>query len=151
MASATAPGTIRVYAVSPDGKKYMTHSYRNGGAVSAGGSPSGVLANKTADKWVFFPLSNVVLSGGWKVQMTLEMEAADGLDASDAYIELPITFKGEGVRTLNATNLGYTVDIPAATAASIEVPIGSGYSIPDGKFAKIGGSVGVISIEDDTA
>lgn len=149
MASATQAGILKIYAVSPMGKQYMTHQYRNGGAVSAGGSPDGVLANKTADKWVFFPLSNIVMSGGWKVQVTLTMDTADGCDASDAVIQLPLTFKGEGVRYLTSADLGYTVDIPAATAAGVPLPIGSGYTIPNGQFARNGGAVGVISIEND--
>lgn len=151
MASATEPGIIRVYATEPNGHKHLVYQFKNGGAISAGGSPDGVLANKTIDTQVFIAKKAPVMSGGWKVQMTLELEGADGLDASDSYIELPISIKGAGVRHLSAANLGYTTDLPAATPASVEIPIGAGYTIPNGEFAVIGGSHCVISIEDDTA
>lgn len=150
MASAPEAGILRVYATSPTGQKFQTHQFYNGAAISAGSSPDGVLANLTADKWLFIPKSNVVLSGGWKVQLTIEMAAADGLDASDCVVYLPLTVKGEGVRMLTTANLAFTVDVPAATAADVEIPLGAGYTIPQGKFAKIGGAKGVISIEDDT-
>lgn len=150
MASSIEVGVLKIYAVSPTGQRFQTHTYQNGGAISAGASPDGVLANKTADKWMFIPKSPVLLSGGWKVVLTLTMAAADGLDASDSYIEIPLTVKGQGVRMLTAADLGYTTDVPAATLANIPVQLGTGYTIPQGQFAKIGGAKGVISIEDDS-
>lgn len=151
MASATEAGTIRVYAVEPNGHRHLVYQARNGGAISAGGSPDGVLANKTVDTQVFWPKKQPVMSGGWKVMVTLAMDAADGLDASDSYIEIPISIKGAGVRHLNASDLSYTTDLPASTPASVETPIGTGYTIPNGELAVIGGAHCVISIEDDTA
>ncbi len=151
MASVTEPGILRVYAVSPTGQRFQTHMFQNGGAISAGGSPDGVLANVTEDKHMFIPKSALKLYGGWKVVLTLEMAAADGLSYADSRIQLPITVKGEGVQWLTVAKLAWTVDIAAATAADIEVQLGKGYEIPLGKVAKIGGAKGVISIEDDTA
>lgn len=151
MASATENGELRIYAVSPEGQRILTHRYRNGGAISAGGSPDGVLANKTQDKWVFIPKADYpVLTGGWKVQLFIVLDASDGLDASDSYIEIPLTIRGGGIKYLNATDLGYTTDYPANSPAGVELPLGAGYTIPDGQEAKIGGDHGVISIEDDT-
>ena len=152
MASVTEAGILRLYATEPNGRKHLVWQGRNGGVVSAGGSPDGVLANKTADKWIFLPrIESPVLYGGWKVQLTLEMDASDGLDASDAFISIPISVKGAGVRELTASDLGYSTDIPASTPAGIEVPIGAGYTIPNGEAVKIGGGPMAISIEDDTA
>jgi len=152
MASATQAGVLRIYAISPSGQRVLTHQYRNGGAISAGGSPDGVLANKTADKWVYVPKNNsVVLTGGWKVAMTIELDASDGLDASDATIQFPITVRGAGVRYLTSADFGYTTDLPASTPASVEIPLGAGYTIPNGQAVKVGGAVGAISIENDTA
>jgi len=150
MASATQAGTIRVYAVSPEGQRVQTHTFRNGGSISAGGSPDGVLANLTADKHLFIPKHPQIMTGGWKVAMTIELDATDGLDASDATIDYPITIRGAGVKFLNATDLGYTVDFAAASPASVELPLGAGFTIPDGQMVKIGGATGVISIENDT-
>ena len=151
MASAIQAGNLRLYAVSPIGQKVLAYSARNGGTISAGGSPDGVLANLTADKWDYIPKFNVVLSGGWKVFLTLEMDAADGCDASDSVIEIPLTLSDGSVKRINATDLGYTVDYPAATAAAVELPLGAGYTIPNGVFCKIGSNLmkGVISIQND--
>jgi len=152
MASVTEPGTLRVYAVTPEGQKVgPVYQARNGGPISAGGSPDGVLANKTADKWAYMPKSNVVLSGGWKVFATIELDAADGIDASDCYVDIPITIKGAGIKHLNASDLGFSTDYPASTPAAIELPLGAGYTIPNGQLVKIGGDKAAISIEDDTA
>jgi hypothetical protein len=150
MASATQAGTLRVYATEPNGHRHLVYQFRNGGAISAGGSPDGVLANKTVDTQVFVPKKLPLMAGGWKVQMTLALDATDGLDASDSYIELPVSIQGAGVRHLNAADLGYTVDYPAASPAGVELPIGPGHSIPNGEIAVIGGAHCVISIENDT-
>lgn len=152
MASATKAGNLRLYAVAPTGERVLAWQGRNGGAISAGGSPDAVLANKTADKWDFIPkFDGAILSGGWKVMLTLEMDAADGLDASDSVVEIALTLSTGTVKRLNTADLGYTVDYPAATSASVELPMGAGYSIPNGVFAKIGSNIvkSVISIEDD--
>jgi len=151
MASATESGQLKVYAISPEGQRILTHQYFNGGSISAGGSPDGVLANLTADKHVFINKNDsVVLTGGWKVALTLTMDASDGLDASDGRMALPITIRGSGVKLLSLTDIGFTTDYPASTPASLELPLGAGYTIPDGQFVKIGGATGYISIEDDT-
>lgn len=149
MASATAPGVVRVYATEPNGHKHLVYQFKNGGAVSAGGSPDGVLANKTIDTQLFIAKKRPILQGGWKVQLTLALTTADGLDASDSYIELPLSIRGAGVRHLTSADLGYTVDFPAASPASVELPIGAGYTVPNGEEAMIGGAHCVISVEDD--
>jgi hypothetical protein len=149
MASAPAKGKIFLYATSPNGHKNVAFTFTSTGAVGAGGSPDGVLANKTADKQVNLPRNEkFILTGGWKVQLGFELDAADGMDASDATIQIPLSVKGAGVRTLTAADLGYTVDYPAATPAN-EVCLGDGYTIPNGEVCAIGGGPCVIAIEDD--
>jgi hypothetical protein len=150
MASANEAGNLYVMAVSPEGQKIPVFVARNGGAISAGKSPDGVLANLTFDKWIFMPLSNVELTGGWKVQLILNMDATDGLDASDSYIDLPISIAGQGIRHLSAADLGYTTDYPAATPAACDISLGAGYTIPNGQRVRIGGDRCAISIEDDS-
>lgn len=150
MASAIEPGTIKLFAIAPGGARIELASYRNGGEVSAGGSPDGVLANKTADTHLFQNIGGPVMSTGWKFMGTITLDSADGLDASDATISIPLTRDDGVVRYLNATDLVYTTDYPAGTIASVEIPIGSGYSIPNGERWKFGGGPIVIAIEDDT-
>jgi len=151
MASATEAGVLKIYAISPEGQRILTHQYQNGGSISAGGSPDGVLANLTADKHVFIPKNDsVVLTGGWKVALTLTMDASDGLDCSDGRMALPLTIRGAGVKLLSLADIQFTSDYPAASLAGVELPLGAGYTIPDGQYAKIGGATGYISIEDDS-
>lgn len=151
MVSANEPGTIRLYAVTPDRRRIMIGSFRNGGPVSAGGSPDAVLANLTADKQLFQPVGGPVMTTGWIFQATLAIDATDGLDASDAVISIPLTEDNGVVRFLNSTDLAYATDYPAATPASVELAIGAGFTIPAGSRFKFGGGPIVISIEDDTA
>lgn len=152
MVSANEPGVIRIYAVSPEGQKIKTHEYRSDGPINAGKSPDGVLANLTADKHLYMPkFDGVVLTGGWKVVLGFTFDAADGLDVSDGFIQIPLTVQNGGVKYLNATDLGNTTDIPAATPAGAEIQLGAGYTIPNGQRVKIGGGSAVISVEDDTA
>lgn len=152
MASVTEAGEIRIVAESPEGHQITTHRYRSDGFINAGGAPDGVLANKTRDKWAFIPKNDsVILSGGWKVRLYFKFDSADGLDASDCVIQIPLTVKGGGIRYLNASDLGFTNDIPASTPAGQWIELGTGYTVPNGEFVKIGGDYGVIAIEDDTA
>lgn len=151
MASANEPGVLKIFAESPEGQRFLTHRYRSDSPINAGKSPDGVLANLTIDKWQFVPeYTGVTLTGGWKVILNFTLDAADGIDASDCVINLPLTIRGGGVRQLNATDLGFTTDLPASTVAAQPIDLGTGYTIPNGQSCHIGGGAGVISIEDDT-
>jgi hypothetical protein len=150
MASATEPGLLRLYAIAPGGQKIQLATYRNGGSISAGGSPDNVLANPTADKHLFQGVGGPIMSTGWVLAMSLTADAADGYDASDSFISIPLTRDDGVTRFLNSTDLGYTVDLPAATPANIELPIGAGFTIPNAERWKFGGGPIVISVEDDT-
>lgn len=151
MASANEPGNIRVVAISPDGAEYDVITDRSDGPIAAGFSPDGVLANKTADKWLYANPAGPVLTGGWKVGLRFKLDAADGLDASDCVIQIP-TISSKGIKkVLNATDLGFTTDVPAATVAGTWIALGTDYTVPNGMRVKIGGGPIVVSIEDDTA
>lgn len=151
MASANEPGLLRLYAVNPGRQRILIGSFRNGGPVSAGNSPDGVLANLTADKQLFQPVGGPVMTTGWTLQPTIALDASDGIDASDCVISIPLTEDNGVVRFINPADLGFTADFPASTPASVELPIGTGFTIPAGSRFKFGGGPIVISIEDDTA
>jgi len=150
MASATIAGTLRLYAITPAKERIQVATYRNGQAISAGGSPDGVLANLTADKQLFQPVGGPVMTTGWVLAATIAIDATDGMDASDAVFNIPITEDTGVPRFLSTTDLGYTVDLPAATPADVEVPLGAGFTIPAGSRFKFGGGPIVISVENDT-
>lgn len=152
MASAVLPGAIvRFYGLNgKTGGKKLLHTCVNE-AFNTGGSPDGALASKTVDTWNSLPLNTTRLSGtrGDKVIATLELTAADGSDASDCVLYLPVISSVGGGRTLTWSDFGFTTDIPAATAASVELPLGAGYSIPYGEVVQVGGGKCVVSMESD--
>lgn len=151
MASANEPGSIMVVAINPLGQEIPVLKYRSDSPIAAGKSPDGALANLTADKWLYARMGGPVLSTGWKVGLRFKMDAADGLDASDCVIQIPLTYDDGSQTNINATDLGFSTDLPAATPAGVWLPLGTDYTVPAGTRLKIGGGPIVISIEDDTA
>lgn len=151
MASANEPGVIEVRVErSGIGEKILLRS-RSDSNINAGKSPDGALANLTVDKQVYMPLSALQLRGGDKIIVYFKFDATDGLDVSDGIYFLPYWEDGI-LRQLNATDLGITADIPAATVAGTWVALGGGYTIPNNvRSARFGGGSCVISVEDDTA
>ena len=150
MASANAPGVIRVVAERNDGLQKVAYQVRSDSAIAAGSSPDGILANKTADKQLFMPYLSPTMKGGDKVHLFFKIDAADGLDASDCVIQIPFWEDGNQ-KQLNATDLGFTTDIPAATPAGYWIELGAGYTIPTNVgSARLGNGQAVISIENDT-
>lgn len=150
MASANEPGIIEV-RVSRSGKgEKVLLRIRSDSNINAGKSPEGVLANLTVDKQVYLPLSSLGLLAGDKIILYFKLDATDGLDVSDGVFLLPYWEDGE-FRQLNATDLGITTDIPAATVPATWVALGGGYTVPTNvRLARFGGGSCVISIEDDT-
>jgi len=152
MASAPLPrATVRIYGVNgTSGRKTLLHTIVNE-AWNTGGSPDGVLASKTTNTWNTMPLNQVRMSGtrGDKIVATVQLSAADGCDASDCVLYLPVVSSVGGVKTLTWEDFGFTVDLPAASAANVEHPCGAGYSVPYGEFVQVGGGAAVCSMEDD--
>jgi hypothetical protein len=127
MASATAKGQIKI--VAERGTKQVTlWSGRSDGTVSAGGSPDGVLANKTAEKQLFVPRHPARLRGGDIIRIMFKLDAADGMDASDATFIVPISEDG-AMKELSTADFSFTSDKPAGTLAEW-MELGTGYTIP---------------------
>lgn len=147
MASAPlAASLIKVYAVSPEGHRTLiTQGVTE--YLGPGGSPDAVIAN-TPEKWAFVPLSPLVLGTGWKVVLTMILGTADGVDVSDGAWQIPVTIRGVGLRHLTVTDLG-GIDLPAATSATVEHDLGTGYTVPTGQQLKIGGGKIWVSAEND--
>lgn len=153
MVSAPRPGQLRVIAEDPFGNQIVCHKAHTLSAIAAGGSPDGVLANKTADKQVKLPVAGPWLTGGWILRLLLSMDSADGLDASDSTIQIAVTEASKAERLLTSANIGYTVDFPAATPATNWIELGTGYTVPNNVQFRVGSLSGftptVIAIEDD--
>jgi hypothetical protein len=154
MASANEPADIRIVAEDPFGNQYVVHTARSDGAINAGKSPDGVLANLTHDKQVKLPVGGPVLVGGWKVRLLVNLDATDGLDVSDGVFQVAVTDATGAERQLSASDLGITTDFPAASPASSWLELGSGYTVPNGQRLRIGSlsltTPTVVSVEDDT-
>ena len=151
MASANEAGLIEINVErSGLGEKNLFRD-RSDGPVNAGKSPDGVLANLTIDKQLYIPYSGPLMAAGDKITVYFKFDATDGLDVSDGVFRLP--YWEDGIyKPLNATDLGITTDLPAATVAGTWVALGAGYTIPSNvRQARFGNGPIVISVEDDTA
>ena len=151
MASAQLPGAIlRIYVKRANGDAIKVFEGQNE-ITGPGGSPDGAIATVKDNELPYMPLAGTVARGGDKIVVTGEMTAADGADASDSKFIIPVKVLGKGQRNLSTASVGYTVDIPAATAADVELPLGAGYTVPNGEQIQVGGAKFFMSWEDDAA
>lgn len=159
MASANEPALIRAVIEDAQGVFHTCHQFRSDGAINAGKSPDGVLANLTHDKQLKPGMAGPIAKGGSKIVVMVKLDAADGLDVSDGAYHLAVTEVNRAgqplsERQLSASDLGISTDFPAATPASTWIALGAGYTVPDGMFMRIGSASGntptVMSLEDDT-
>lgn len=157
MASAIAPGQFKVVVEDPVGNQYPQLKGDNQGAIAAGGSPDGVLANTTIDKQVRVGTAArpVVATGGFYVRLFVKLSTADGLDVSDGVFQVAITEDSGAERQLSASDFGISTDIPAATPANQWFELGTGYAVPNNLRILVGSrsltTPTVISIQNDTA
>ena len=139
---------IRIYAQSPSGDRKRLFQ----GVVeqcAPGGSPDGVQANVADNTLPYMKPHPFVLKGGDKLVVCGVMRTADGADASDSVMNIPILRNG-GSEYLTREDIGYTVDLPAASVVDIEHQLGEGYTVPEGDQIQLGGGKYFISWEDDT-
>ncbi len=150
MASGQCPqAKITIYGVDPSGAKKPLFKGVNE-QTGPGGSPDGVQATTKANEIPFMPASGVVLPGGYKIVAYVTLKTADGIDASDCVLNIPILRNG-ALEYLSASELNFTTDHPAGTLANVETQLGSGYTIPENDRVQVGGGNYFISIENDTA
>jgi len=148
MASDQATGAkIRLYAVSPSKRKEPLFQGVNE-QTGPGGSPDGVQAVVKDNELPYMPVQPFTMKGGDRLMLFVELTAADGLDASDAVVNVPIVRNGR-LEYLDRTDFGYTTDYPAASLADVEHQLGAGYLVPEGDQIQLGGGKYFISIEND--
>lgn len=149
MASGQLSCVNRLYAVRPDGKKFRLFSASNN-ITGPGGSPDGVQATVKANELPEMAVNPLEMNPGTKIVPYVELSVSDGMDVSDSIWSVPILRNG-APDYLEASDLGMTADLPAGFPVSREVPVGSGYTIPDGDKIQVGGATYFISSENDTA
>ena len=150
MASDQATGAeIRIYAKDPAGNEVKLFQGVNE-QTGPGGSPDGAQPTVKDNELPFMPVHPFKLKGGDKLVVKAVLKVADGLDASDSVFNIPIRRNG-GAEMLSIADVGYTTDYPASTPANVELPLGSGYTVPEGDVIQLGGGKYFISVENDTA
>lgn len=151
MASDQATGAeVILYAESPAGdrKKVFTGVNEQTGP---GGSPDGVQATVKDNELPTMSLNQFAIPAGFKIILAVKLKVADGLDSSDAVINIPYRDQTGALNYLTRLDLGYDVDMPASTPADIIVDLGEGKTVPDGQTWFIGGGKYFMSVENDTA
>jgi hypothetical protein len=150
MASAANPqAKILIYAVSADGRKKRLFQGVNE-QTGPSGSPDGVQGTVKANELPFMPVSNWVVKAGEKLVLYTILTVADGIDASDCVINVPIMRNGN-LEYLSAADFNFTVDLPASTPTISETQLGTGYTVPESDKIMLGGGNFFISIQNDTA
>ena len=139
---------VLLYAEAPNGDRKKIFSGVNEQTGPAG-SPDGVQATVKDNELPFMPLNNFPIPGGWKIILATQLTAADGADASDAVVNVPIRDQTGAQRYLTREDFGYDVDMPAATPAGIKLDLGEGYVVPESQTLFIGGGKYFISLEND--
>jgi len=152
MASGQNPqAKVKLYAVTPDGNETRIFQGVNE-QTGPGGSPDGVQATVKANELPQMAgKGNVVITGGRILKLKTELVTADGVDASDCVVQVPI-FRNGNVEYLSASDFGFSTDLPAGSLAGINHELGTGYTVPEGdKISLAVGEPYFISIENDTA
>jgi hypothetical protein len=139
---------VLMYAEDPNGDRKRIFSGVNE-QTGPGGSQDGVQATVKDNELPFMPLNQFPIPAGYKIILAARLKTADGADASDAVINIPVRDQSGAQRYLTRTDVGYTTDLPAATPAGIVVDLGAGYTVPDGQTLFLGGGKYFISLEDD--
>lgn len=146
---ATAASII-IYAESPSGNRKKVFEGVNE-QTGPGGSPDGAQATVKDNELPFMPLSRIPVPGGAKLILSIKLGTADGLDASDSVINVPVRDNSGNTRYLTRTDFGYTTDFPASTPAGTILDLGAGYTVPEGQVLFVGGNKYFMSVENDTA
>lgn len=139
--------TLRIYAVAPNGDKKKLFQGVNE-QMGPAGSPDGVQATVKDNELPFMKVNPFPLKGGDILMMVGIMKTADGADASDSVMNIPILRNG-GLEHLTTADIAYTADIPAASVITTEHQLGVGYTVPQGDVIQLGGGKYFISWEDD--
>jgi len=141
---------VFIFAESPAGDRKRLFSGVNE-QTGPGGSPDGAQATVKANELPVMGRYGFPVKGGWKLVLATRLKVADGCDASDAVVNVPITDAQGNVRYLTASDFGYDVDLPASTPVGLIIDLGEGYTVPEGDTVYLGGGTYFISVEDDTA
>jgi hypothetical protein len=141
---------VVIWAEAPNGDRRPVFKGVNE-QTGPGGSPDGVQATVKDNELPFMPLNQFPIPSGWKIIPAVKLKVADGMDASDCVVNLPVRDQTGAQKYLSPSDLGLDTDLPAATPVGLYIDVGEGYTVPDGQTLFVGGGKYFISLENDTA
>lgn len=148
MASVQEPCLVRLYRQQPNGSKSIIAQARVEQLAPAGGAPDGAPASVATPEKLVSINSPVVLRNDDVLIVSIELDAADGIDASDCIWSIPLVTNA-GSKSLGRAQFANPTfgDLAAAHAAGVETFI-AGYKIVENE-ARISGKI-YLDIQDDT-
>lgn len=147
MASLQEPSLIRLYRRQPNGNRTQIGQMRVEQSAPAGGAPDGASASVSTPEKLLTINSPVVLVNDDFLDVSVELDASDGLDASDCIWSIPLV-TNQGTKTLGRAQFTAPTFADLTPAAGIETFI-AGYRIVEGQ-ARVSGKI-YLDIQDDTA
>lgn len=149
MASIQEPCLVRLYRQFPNGDKKLILQSRVEQLAPAGGAPDGAPASVSTPEKLLTITSDVIFAVNDLLLVSVELDAADGLDKDDAIWSIPLV-TAQGTKTLGRAQFNDPAfaDTAANLPVSREVFI-AGYKIIE-TGARLAGKI-YLDIQDDTA
>ncbi len=147
MASIQEPALVRLYRSQPNGNKTLIAQTRVEQLAPAGGAPDGAAASVSTPEKLLTINSPVTLVNDDVLMVSVELDASDGLDASDCIWSIPLV-TNQGSKTIGRAQFANPTYADLTPAANVETFIG-GYRIVEGQ-ARLSGKI-YLDLQDDTA
>lgn len=147
MASLQEPSLVRGYRSQPNGNKTLVFQARVEQLAPAGGAPDAAAASVSTPEKLLVIDSPVVFVNDDVLLISVELDASDGLDASDCIWSIPLV-TNQGSKTLGRAQFTNPTFADLTPAAGVETFI-AGYRITEGN-ARLSGKI-YLDLQDDTA
>lgn len=147
MASAQEPCLVRLYRSQPNGNKTLVAQARVEQLAPAGGAADAAAASVSTPEKLLTINSPVVFVNDDVLLVSVELDASDGLDASDCIWSIPLV-TNQGTKTIGRAQFANPTFADLTPAANVETFI-AGYRIVEGQ-ARLSGKI-YLDIQDDTA
>lgn len=147
MASVQEPALVRLYRSQPSGNKTLIAQARVEQLAPAGGAPDAAAASVATPEKLISINSPVTLVNDDVLLVSVELDASDGLDASDAIWSIPLV-TSQGSKTIGRAQFTNPTFADLTPAANVETFI-AGYRIVEGQ-ARLSGKI-YLDLQDDTA
>lgn len=147
MASVQEPSLVRLYRSQPNGNKTLIAQARVEQLAPAGGSPDGSAASVSTPEKLLTINSPVILQNDDVLLISVESDAADGLDASDCIWSIPLV-TNQGSKTIGRAQFSQPTFADVTLAATTETFI-AGYKVVEGSV-RLSGKI-YLDLQDDTA